>query len=450
MKSTNSLRSYLYLLLSGLFLIISCKKETGDIKGENGSNGHLHQTKTYSSEVAQKWHDFQLRLLRLPAGSNPFGMNGNRYFAYFGVALYESVVPGMPGYQSLHGQLNNMPAMPATQPGKVYHWPISANAALAFLTRNFYNNTSATNIASMDSLENALNASYQSELNPDLFQRSVAFGTTVAQRIFDWSKTDSSLSKYPTYEPPPGEGIWSPTAPNPTSVSAPYWGRNRLFVQGSLDNTSSPPPPSYSTDPNSAYYQMVKEVYDISQSLTPAHIATALYFKDNPGFQAGTHYQSVFSQVMHTENPQLDFYAIAQAKTGIALAESQIGCWKIKYDLLVERPIRYIRNVLGHTNWEPVLPTPPHPDFPSGHSQTGGALGKVLTSLFGEHYEITLHTYDNLGMTPRKYGSFTEMVDDIGRSRVYAGIHYTYSCTEGSKQGEKIAANILNTLRFKK
>lgn len=461
MKSKNSLRSQIYLFLSSLFLIISCKKETNDrifeeagiengIRVEKSGNGHLHQTKTYSSEVAQKWHDFQLRLLRLPAGPNPYSLNGNRYFAYFGIALYESVVPGMPGYQSLYGQLTNMPVMPATQPGKAYHWPISANAALAFLTLNFYTNTSATNIASMDSLENALNVKYQSELNPDLFQRSVAFGKTVAQRIFDWSKTDGSLTKYPTYEPPTGQGIWSPTAPNPTSVSAPYWGLNRLFVQGSLNNTSSPPPPSYSTDPNSAYYQMVKEVYDISQSLTPDQIATALYFKDNPGFQAGTHYQSVFSQVMHTENPQLDLYAVAQAKTAIALAESQIGCWKIKYDLLVERPIRYIRNVLGHTTWNPVLPTPPHPDFPSGHSQTGGALGKVLTSLFGEHYEITLHTYDNLGMAPRKYSSFTEMVDDIGRSRVYAGIHYTYTCTESSKQGEKIATNILNTLRFKK
>jgi hypothetical protein len=114
MKSINLLRSYFYLFVAGFFLIASCKKENDD-------NGHLHQTKTYSSEVAQKWHDFQLRLLRLPAGSNPFGMNGNRYFAYFGIALYESVVPGMPGYQSLHGQLTDMPAMPATEPGKAYH-----------------------------------------------------------------------------------------------------------------------------------------------------------------------------------------------------------------------------------------------------------------------------------------------------------------------------------------
>ena len=37
---------------------------------------------------------------------------------------------------------------------------------------------------------------------------------------------------------------------------------------------------------------------------------------DEPGFKAGTHYLSIFSQVMHIENPQLDFYALAHAKTG--------------------------------------------------------------------------------------------------------------------------------------
>ena len=460
MKSIIQLGRHSFLFLVSIILITSCKKETGDrindqesspykAEGEN-ANGHLQQTKTFSSEVAQKWHDLQLRLLRLPAGPNPYGLHGNRYFAYFGIALYESVVPGMPDHQSLSGQLTAMPAMPSTLPGKAYHWPTTANAALAFLTRNFYSSVSAPNLASMDSLENALNAEYMPGLHPETYQRSVAFGKTVAQRIFDWSKTDGSLTIYPPYSAPPGTGNWSPTAPNPTTVFAPNWGKNRLFVTGSLDNSSSPLPPPYSTDPNSAYYQMVKEVYDISQTLTSDQIATALYFRDNPGFQAGTHYQSVFSEIMHNENPQLDFYAVAQVKTAIALAESQIGCWKIKYEAVVDRPIRYIRNVLGHTGWNPVLATPPHPDFPSGHSQTGGAFEKVFTSIFGENYEFTLHTYDNLGMLPRTYHSFAAMVEDIGRSRVYAGIHYTYSCTEGSKQGSKIAANILNTLRFRK
>ena len=434
-----------------LLLFVACEKDA-DHEHLSPSNlsGHLQQTKTFSSDVAQKWHDLQLRILRLPAGANPFGLNGNRIFAYCGIALYESVVPGMPSYQSLDFQLTDMPAMPATQPGKAYHWPTCANAALAYLTKNFYSDISAALMASMDSLEDALSLQYQTECSLEVFQRSIIFGTTVAERIFNWSKTDGSLTANPPFVPPIGPGVWSPTAPNPTAVFAPYWGRNRLFVAGSLNNTASPPPPPYSTDPNSAYYKMVKEVYDISQTLTSAQIATALYFRDNPGFQAGTHYQSAFSQVMHKEKPQLDFYALAQVQTGIALAESQIGCWKMKYDLLVERPIRYIRNILGHTTWNPVLATPPHPDFPSGHSQTGGAYAEVMTKLFGSNYQFTLNTYENLGMAPRNYNSFTEMVDDIGKSRVYAGIHYTYSCTEGNKQGSKIAANILNSVRFKK
>lgn len=73
-----------------------------------------------------------------------------------------------------------------------------------------------------------------------------------------------------------------------------------------------------------------------------------------------------------------------------------------------------------------------------------------MTSLFGNNYPFTIHTYDYLGMAPRNYSSFADMAEDIGRARVYAGIHYTYSCVEGQKQGEKIAQNILGTLKFKK
>ena len=42
------------------------------------------------------------------------------------------------------------------------------------------------------------------------------------------------------------------------------------------------------------------------------------------------------------------------------------------------------------------------------------------------------------------------MADDIGKARVYSGIHYTVSCVEGNRQGKKIAENVLNMVRFKK
>ena len=42
------------------------------------------------------------------------------------------------------------------------------------------------------------------------------------------------------------------------------------------------------------------------------------------------------------------------------------------------------------------------------------------------------------------------MAEDVGRSRVIGGIHYTYSCVEGNKQGGKIAENVMSLLKFKK
>ena len=446
-----------FAIFISVFAITSCKKE---IKNEPGSqlqakavkeNGHVQQTKTFSSEAAQKWMDLQARCLRTPTNANPFGRHGHRWFAYSGIALYEAVVPGMPSYQSLTGQLTDMPQMPATEPGKAYHWPTSANAALAYMNKRFFtlSNSSASNVAALDSLENALNAEYRSTIDAATFERSQNFGKAVAEKIYSWSTTDGSLNTYPPYVIA-ALPSWQPTAPNPTSVADPYWGQNRLMVAGSTEGTASPLPPTYSVDPNSAYYKMVKEVYDISQALTPEQIATAVYFRDQPGFQAGTAYVSIFDQVMQLENHQLDFFALAQAQAGLALYESMINCWKIKYQVLLDRPIRYIRNVLGHTTWNPVFTTPGHPDFPSGHSQNGGAFALVMTKLLGDNYSFTIHTYDNLGMAPRHYTSFNDLAEEVGRSRVYAGIHYTYSCVEGKKQGEKIAENILNTLKFKK
>ena len=155
MKHSNKFRNALTLFLFTVILIVSCQKETNKeprlqeefSTGANQSHGHLQQTKTFSSEVARKWHDLQLRILRI-AGANPYGLNGNRYFAYFGIALYESVVPGMPGFQSLSGQLTDMPAMPSSEPGRAYHWPAAANAALGFLTKNFYTLASPAHKAS--------------------------------------------------------------------------------------------------------------------------------------------------------------------------------------------------------------------------------------------------------------------------------------------------------------
>ena len=439
---------YAFLITISLIFIISGCQKLIFWGHDDPDNGHLKQTREYSSEVALKWMDLQLRLIRtnaVPLG----GLVPGRFFGYCGVALYETVVPGMPAYQTLSGQLTDMPAMPATGHGLAYHWAAAANAALAAMNRNFFPATSDANKAAIDSLENALNTIYAGEVPNDEFQRSAGFGKAVAQLVFDWSKTDGASHASDPYPLPAGPGLWVPTPPAFAPATAPYWGKNRLMVPGSLTGSTPVAPPAYSTDPSSDFYKMVKEVYDVSQTLTPEQKAIGLYYRDNPGYGGG-HYLSILMQVLIQEKSSLDFAALAYAKAGIACVEAGIGCWQIKYQYNIERPITYIAGVLNYPSWTPLFATPAFPEYASGHATVAGSFTKVMTSLFGEHYHFTNHTYDYLGMAPRSFNSFKDLANEISAARVYAGIHYRISCERGQAAGEKIGANIDAKLNFKK
>jgi len=445
------------IVMSVSLFIVSCQKsidkpslreEIPTAPNGNSQHGHLVQTKEYSSDVVFKWMNMQLRLMQT---SSPFigGLPAFRPIVYSGIALYESVMPGMPAYQSLSGQLTDMPTIPETIPGFAYHWPSCANAALADMNRKLFSTTSAANKISIDSLENALNTEYAANNEASTIQRSIQFGKSIAQLIFDWSTTDNANHANDPYILPSGPGIWVPTPPAFAAPFGPYWKNNRLMVQGSLNGSEPPPPPIYSTTPGSAYYQMVKEVYDISQTLTPEQRAIGLYYRDNPGFGGG-HYLSILKQVLEKENVHLDSSALAYAKVGIALFDGGIGCWTVKYTYNLERPITYIRNVMGYTSWNALFATPNFPEYPSGHSTAGGAIAETLTGLFGDNFQFTNHSYDYLGMAPRTYTSFYQMAKEIGDSRVFAGIHYQPSCTLGTIEGIKIAKNINSKLKFLK
>jgi hypothetical protein len=426
--------------------------------GNARNHGHLKQTKNFAADVVVQWLGVQTAMLYAPSG-NPFGFNPSRYMAYCGVALYESVVPGMPAYQSLHGQLTDMPALPATQAGKAYHWPACANAALAEMTRNFFKTTSAYNAAAIDNLENELNDRYRTEVGDEIFERSAGFGKAVANIIFEWSKTDNA-SWPSSYNIPVGDGIWqSETGAAPVN---PFWGFNRLMVAGSLNNTVSPPL-AYSTDPSSPYYKDMQEVYDVSQNLTHEQKLIAKYFNDsNPGYPAGAHYISTLKHVLEQFSPALDKAALTYAKTGITLFDASTGSFKAKYEHWKERPFSFIRSLIDPNAipaWKSYLTTPGFPDFPSNHAVFSSSVAYVLSSLYGNQSPFTDASYEgvmvDLGNGPenlgsRHYDSFNEMTQEISMSRLYGGIHYRYSCDEGMKQGKKIAENIDNTLKFLK
>src|SRR5215218_3174828 len=384
-------KKWTVLTIISILIFSACQKQIdqpakqGEMaaKANKDEHGHLKQANTYTADVAIKWMDMQLRVMSTTTLAN---VAFTRPYAYSGIALYESVVPGMPAYQSLAGQLNGLSGLPQTEPGFAYHWPSTANAALAYVNKQIFPPLSAANKASIDSLENALNLQYQNESDAPTVIRSIAFGKAIADKIVEWAQTDGYLHVSDAYTAPTGAGLWVPTAPAFAAASTPYWGNLRTIVPGSGDNSQPGAPTPYSTEPSSDFYKMVKELYDVSQTLTPAQTAMALYWRDVPGVTTPGHYVSILKQVLENDKHSLDKAAIAYALGGVIAHDASISCWQTKYKYNLVRPITYIRNVLGYTTWNPLLTTPGHPEYPSAHAVLSAATADAFSNLFGDNY----------------------------------------------------------------
>ena len=144
------------------------------------------------------------------------------YFGYIGIGLYESVRYDIKNSVSLSTKLYQMPAMPAKENNKSYNWQVSANAAMAKMVRSYYTGLTAANNTSIDSLENAYNEKLKPKSDIGTFNRSQAFGRSIATAVYNWSLTDNFNPGNTGYVPPVFAGAWVPTPPAFANGVQPY------------------------------------------------------------------------------------------------------------------------------------------------------------------------------------------------------------------------------------
>lgn len=402
----------------------------------------------YDAHVPLAWFKLYLRLAKETKGFAPPVVS--RLFGYAGVALYEAVVPGMPGYQSLVGQLSDLPPLPQPRAGNTYHWPTVANATLAEIARKFFANASPENWAAITALEQQVMNEYRTPLGPNTLGASVLQGRLIAGAIDAWAQTDGSAADMVAYKLPAGDGKWTPTPPKNFPALLPYWGNHRSFLKINQACTVTPPP-AYSTALTSPFYAQAREVYDTVNHLTPEQRAIALFWADNAGETATPpgHSISILNQVLAEKQATLDVAAVAYAKVGIAVSDAFVACWHTKYEYNLLRPITYIRQVIDPKWTTPDVVTPPFPEYTSGHSVQSAATAEVLTALFGDHYKFTDHTHTEKGLAPRTFASFWAAAQEAAISRLYGGIHYRAAIENGLEQGKCIGEQV-NALKFQK
>jgi hypothetical protein len=392
----------------------------------------------FAADVALAWFAELLHLIRETPGFSP--PVASRAIGYAGVTLYETVVDGMPDHVSLAGLLSGLSPLPPPGRSAAYHWPSVANAALAELFRLLFPGAPAARMEALDRLE----ATHDSAPNAGLRRRSVERGRSVAQAVFHWSKSDGGhegyLRNFPVeYVAPVGPGLWQPTPPGFQAALQPLWGTNRPFM-ADPEECMPEPPPAYSTDPSSAFFAEAFEVYQAVNQLMPEQRAIAHFWSDDPGQTATPpgHSISILTQLLSQQGASLATAAETYARLGIALADSFIGCWHVKYQHNLLRPITYVQAHIDPSWGDPLpLVTPPFPEYTSGHSVQSAAAAQVLAAHFGK-LEFIDHTHDDRGLPARSFSSFDEMAAEAAISRLYGGIHFRAAIDRGLDQGRCI------------
>jgi hypothetical protein len=436
----------LFIVVSSTLLFMSCNN---DDSTETKSSTPVA---AFSGKIASDWMETVRKLVKKESKNPP---QASRIYGYNGVALYESLINGMPENKSLAGQINGYNESPAT-PSYEVDYPTVANEVLHEVNKSLFGSSlSAESVTRLDSIYNA-NLTERSALSGTVkSDHSVAYGQEIAEKLLtyigqdNFTETRSMAYTVPSRATDPH--CWEPTNPSVLMPVEPYWGQIRPIGLVS-PNMSVPSEIPFSSAVGSPFYNEALEVYTISQGLTQTQKDIAKWWADGPGVTATPpgHWVAIENQLTKDLRLNLQEAAEMYVMVGIGLTDAFISCWYTKYQYNLLRPQTYIRDYIpGGENWSPYIPTPSFPEYPSGHSVCSGAAAEILTSFFGD-LSFVDKTNVNLGFSPRYYTSFNQAADEAAISRIYGGIHFQEGCDNGLLQGRMLAEYLKLNIDLKK
>ena len=278
----------------------------------------------------------------------------------------------------------------------------------------------------------------------------IAYGRSVAAAVLAHRASDgASAAQFAYTAPGAGDpGVWVPLTAVPALL--PGWGEVTPWVLRRGSQFRPDGPPALASEQYAKDYNEVLEVGSAATS-TPEQTEIAHFWRASPT----TIWNDVLTQVLAARSLDLSDTARWIALFYLATADASIACWDAKYVYNFWRPLPAIRAgdadgnpfTVGDQLWAPLLATPPHPDYPSGHTTNSSAMATVLQAVFGDSPGIPLSVtvFDNLLMTnlTRHWETFSEAVDEVVDARVYSGFHFRTADEVGARLGRQVARFVL-------
>jgi membrane-associated phospholipid phosphatase len=237
-------------------------------------------------------------------------------------------------------------------------------------------------------------------------------GATSAEPVITLAKSDGLTAAW-NGTVPTGPGMWFSSAKPAAPPATPMLGKMRPYFMTAGNQFRPAAPPAFGS---AQFLAALAEVKTTASARTPEQLQIAQKWALSSGtYRTQGHWNVVASDLAVARGLREKDATHMLALLNTAMNDASIACFDAKYAYWLIRPSQ------ADTTIALAIGLPNHPSFPSSHSCTSGAAAAVLGALY-----------------PSETTRLDAMADEIGLSRLYAGIHYRFDISTGLAIGKSV------------
>ena len=381
----------------------------------------------------------------------------SRYYAYILLGAYEIVsqnnntIPALPSWIKTYRRID-------ISSGKKYNYQVASLYCILETGRLML----PSGYMLKEDEDRFLASVRKLKIDSSTINNSMSVASEMAVQIVAFSKLDhyNLLSARRRYSPLKGDGYWYPTPPAYIEAVEPNWKIIQPVFIDSAGQFKPVPPIAFSTDSTSSFYKQAKEVYHVSTHLSKEQLNMAAFWDCNPfavssaghmsiGFKKispGGHWMNIAGIAAKKVHLPFDQSILLHSVVAVTIEDGFISCWEEKYRSNRIRPETFINRYID-VRWQPLLQTPPFPEYPSGHSVISTAAAEVLTYLLGDHFSFSDDSELIFDLPVRSFKSFRLAANEAAISRLYGGIHFRDAVEQGQTEGAAVGAKAVAELQ---
>jgi len=275
----------------------------------------------------------------------------------------------------------------------------------------------------------------------DALGRGIRAGSEVARYVLELRADDGWDRAAQTYILPELPGYWQPAPPQNTAAALVHYQDVTPFVLGHRLQFLPEPPPSITSQHYADDFNEVKALGSVNSTTRTADQTQTARRWASVGFS------TTAPAVWYNLGRDL---ARARGLSGLETARLFALLGMIQHDALLTsftgkftyglwRPTTAIRGAATDGNaatapdpeFVSLIAVPPYPTYPGNMACIGASSAALFQQFWGRNDIPFTVTWTGVGQADvtRSYNGFNELADEEARSRIYAGIHFTFDHT---------------------